>query len=101
MATTSNGKGVLFPNWNKKNEKHPDYTGNFALTKDLLRLWIEEFKKGSTSTNMDADGNLKVDLGAWIKDGKTGKFLSLSVNAPYEKKEKAPEKNAFDDDIPF
>lgn len=94
-----NSSGSLSPNKFKKGEKHPDYTGLVYLSKDLLKAFIEEFKKGSESANMDADGKLKVDIAAWIKDGKNGKFLSLSVNAPFDKPKKT--KSEFDDEVPF
>lgn len=91
-----NGKGVLFKNDRKKTDKHPDYTGNFVLTKDLLKAWIEEFKKADGMTEF------KVDLAAWIKQGQKGAFMSLSVSAPYDKPKEAPKpKNDLDDDIPF
>lgn len=88
-----NGKGVLFKNDKKSKPGHPDYTGNFILTKDLLKAWIEEIKKPDTP----AEG-LKVQLAAWVKQGQRGSFLSVSVSAPYEKPKP---KNALDDDIPF
>ena len=43
--------GVLFKNDKKENEKHPDYKGNIMV-----------------------DGN-EYWLSAWIKEGKTGKFM--------------------------
>lgn len=46
--------GVLFQS-EKKSDRHPDYTGNLKLD----------------------DGEYL--LSAWFKDGKRGKFLSLSV----------------------
>ena len=48
--------GVLFKNDKKENEKHPDYKGNIMV-----------------------DGN-KYWLSAWIKEGKTGKFMGLAVS---------------------
>lgn len=91
MADNTNG--ALFPNKDKKSPKAPDYTGNFTMTKPFLKAWIEEFKKDGSADE------LKVQLGAWIKEGKNGKYLSISVNAPFEKK--APAKNDLDSDIPF
>lgn len=92
-----NGKGVLFKNDRKKKDTHPDYTGNFVLTKDLLKAWIEEFKKGDNMTE------LKVDLASWIKKGQKGPFLSVSVSAPYDKPKDAPppKRDLDDSDIPF
>jgi hypothetical protein len=48
--------GVLFKNDKKENEKHPDYKGNIMV-----------------------DGN-EYWLSAWIKEGKTGKFMGLAVS---------------------
>ena len=48
--------GVLFKNENKDNEKKPDYKGNIMV-----------------------DGN-EYWLSAWIKEGKTGKFMGLAVS---------------------
>jgi hypothetical protein len=47
--------GVLFKNNKKETDRHPDYTGNILLS----------------------DGEYMVS--AWVKDGKSGKFFSLSV----------------------
>lgn len=90
-----NGKGILFKNDKKTKAGQPDFTGNFILTKDLLKAWIEEIKKPDTP----AEG-LKVQLAAWTKQGGRGQFLSVSVSAPYDK----PKPKASDDpfnDAPF
>lgn len=48
--------GVLFKNTKKTNEKQPDYTGNIQI------------------------GTEKLSLAAWIKEGKSGKFLSIKAS---------------------
>ena len=48
--------GVLFKNDKKETEKHPDYKGNIMV-----------------------DGN-EYWLSAWIKEGKTGKFMGLALS---------------------
>ena len=51
----NSNRGVLFKNDRKEQENHPDY-------------------KGSINTN-----GVEFWLSAWIKEGKSGKFMSLSV----------------------
>ena len=73
-------RGVLFKNDKTGgNPKWPDYRGNINV------------------------GGAEFWLDAWIKDGKKGKFMSLSVK-PKEQKE-APkgrdEPPPLDDDMPF
>jgi len=48
--------GVLFKNDKKEQEKHPDYKGSIMV-----------------------DGN-EYWLSAWIKEGKSGKFMGLAVS---------------------
>ena len=56
MAEYDNtNRGVLFKNDRKENDKHPDYTGSMNV--DGVEHW----------------------LSAWIKEGKKGKFMSLSL----------------------
>lgn len=67
--------GVLFKNTKKTNEKQPDYTGNILI------------------------GTEKLNLAAWIKEGKSGKFLSIKAS---EQKAAPQESNNTDgDDMPF
>lgn len=71
-------KGGLFKNDRKTSSGHPDYTGNFIMTRALLEAYVKQMGGGT---------EIKVQLGAWIKQStKPGgaNFLSLSVNAPYE-----------------
>lgn len=91
-----NAKGVLFKNDKKTKDTHPDYTGNFALTKPLLAAWIAKFKADPSMEEF------KVDIASWIKNGQRGPFLSLSVNAPYDKPAEATKKrDDLSDEIPF
>ena len=67
--------GVLFKN-ESDNEKAPAYKGK-----------------------INVDGK-EYELAAWIREGKKGKFMSLKVQEPREKK---PAKDFADiaDDVPF
>lgn len=73
--------GVLFRNDKKENDRAPDYKGNVMV-----------------------DGN-EYWLSAWIKEGKTGKFMGLALS-PREastQHNKMASKTVADmeDDIPF
>ncbi len=76
--------GILFRNDRKRdNPKAPDYQG---------------------SANIETDGEtVEYRLSAWIKEGKKGKFLSLSFkvkDGDYSSHRSAPS-NDDDSDIPF
>lgn len=81
MSYDNTDRGALFKNDRKESERHPDYTGN-------INVAGQEFR-----------------LSAWIKEGKSGKFMSLSV----QPKDGGAVKNGtlqpagadLDDDIPF
>lgn len=62
MGYDNNMRGVLFKNDRKENENQPGYTGKIEI-----------------------DG-IEYRLSAWVKEGKKGKFFSLSVQ-PVDKKE--------------
>jgi hypothetical protein len=71
--------GVLFKNDKKDNERAPEYKGNIMV--DGNEYWIS----------------------AWIKEGKTGKFMGLAVS-PRDAQppvNKSVAKNLEDSDIPF
>lgn len=76
------GGGSLFKNDRKEKDSHPDYRGSILI-----------------------DGKLYW-LSAWIKEGKHGKFFSLSAKP---KEDKAPDVlpkttggvAAMDEDLPF
>lgn len=77
MADYTNS-GVLFKN-ESPNEKAPAYKGK-----------------------INVDGK-EYELAAWVKEGKSGKFLSLKVQEPREKKPKLTthDFNEIPDDPPF
>jgi len=75
-------RGVLFKNDRKEGTAHPDYKGNINV------------------------GGVEYWLSAWIKEGKSGKFMSLSVTPKERQKpEKTPgptkREETTDDEIPF
>lgn len=81
MAEYDNtNRGALFKNTKKESDNHPDYNGNINV--DGTEFW----------------------LSAWIKEGKSGKFMSLSIKPkdakPAKPQGKKPQKDDFED-VPF
>ena len=79
METKRDNSGVLFKNDKKDNERAPEYKGNIMV--DGNEYWIS----------------------AWIKEGKSGKFMGLAVS-PRDAQppvSKPLPKNLEDDSIPF
>lgn len=98
-----NAKGALFKNERKKTDKHPDYTGNFVMTKELLKAFVGQMGSGD---------EIKINIAGWLATPKNGgnRYIQLSVSAPMEERSSAPQRqsNPFgggrdkpDDDIPF
>lgn len=77
------GSGNLFRNDKGDNPKRPDYRGDVTL------------------------GGVQYELSGWLKDGKRGKFMSLSGKPKFEERPAPRESSAagnpapFDDSIPF
>ena len=71
--------GALFRNDRKTEPNHADYNGSVMI------------------------GGQEYYINAWLKDGKNGKFFSLSFNVKNAKpvQQKRPVRNEFDDDIPY
>jgi len=71
--------GVLFKNDRKESEKHPDYKG--YLTVNNQEFW----------------------LSAWVKEGKTGKYMGLAISPKedYQPKQAPKKASVQDEDMPF
>jgi hypothetical protein len=78
MQYDNTNSGVLFKN-QSENEKAPAYKGK-----------------------INVDGK-DYELAAWIREGKSGKFMSLKVQEPRQKQAPAPQKdfNDMEDDVPW
>ena len=84
--------GALFRTKEKKHPKSPDMWGDIKFDKAFLLDLIENSN----------DQVITVKLGAWTKEGKSGKFLSLAVNTyKPEGEERVRQVEQEDDDIPF
>lgn len=80
MNYDNTNRGAIFKNDKKESDTHPDYKGSINI--NGVEYW----------------------LSSWIKDGKSGKFMSLSVKP--KDAQAAPKKqvsSGFDDsnDFPF
>lgn len=74
----NNMRGVLFKNDRKEKDTHPDYKGSCEINGE--EMWMS----------------------AWLKDGKSGKFMSFSFTPKEQpKKQSAPVQTEDFDDIPF
>jgi hypothetical protein len=83
--------GALWPNKNKTTDAHPNLRGTIkmerALLKELMATSDEEL--------------IEIEISAWTKTFKDGKFLSLKGGKPYKKGDPKPAAQDDDGDIPF
>lgn len=78
--TAKEGDGALFKNDNRKTDKHPNATGYVIAHRNIRR-------------------GEKLNLAAWTKDGKSGKFQSLRMSDTKTGFKKQDEED--DKEIPF
>ena len=81
--------GALFPNKNKKSPASPDLSGDMELKPETLEALNDLARNGDP---------LILRGSAWLKEGKAGKFYSVSLEAKGEYK---PRERVINDDIPF
>ena len=84
--------GALFRTKEKKHPQAPDMWGDIKFDKAFLLDLIEN----------STEQLVTVKLGAWTKEGKSGKFLSIQVDN-FKKTEERVRQDAVpeDDDLPF
>ena len=51
-------------------------------------------------TGLDLDGN-SISVSCWLKEGKSGKFMSCSISVKQEQTKESKKPSIDDDDIPF
>jgi len=78
MEYDNTNRGVLFKNDRKESDRHPEYKGSINVNGE--EFW----------------------LSSWVKDGKNGKFMSLSVTPKNDRPAAAPSAPAAkQEDVPF
>lgn len=79
MSYDNTNRGTLFKNDRKEKDTHADYRGSINV--NGVDHWLD----------------------AWIKQGKNGKFMSLSIKPKEERRAPKPRASGFDDaeDVPF
>lgn len=88
--------GALFVNKNKKNEKAPDLSGDMELSPEDFQKLMAMHKAGDP---------IMLRAAAWIKEGRSGKFYSMTLAPKEEYQGKGGGNNSRrkddDDDLPF
>ena len=79
MEYDNTNRGVLFKNDRKESDRHPEYKGSINVNGE--EFW----------------------LSSWVKDGKNGKFMSLSITPKNDQPVRQPEAAhaAAETDVPF
>jgi len=91
METKKYYGGALFMNRNKMKESSPDLSGDVEISMETLKSLVELAKKQEP---------LKMRMAGWVKEGKNGKYYSISLSEQKQQDKPKP-KPSFDDDIPF
>ncbi len=76
----------------KKNDKAPDMGGELLLTQDLI-----------DSLPRDEDGDIRLEVSAWVRQTAKGEFLSLKAAKPYNAAPSRPvtaKKDIEEDELP-
>ncbi len=88
--------GALFVNKNKKSEKAPDLSGDMELSPEDFQKLMAMHKAGDP---------IMLRAAAWIKEGRSGKFYSMTLVPKEEYQGKGGSNNSRrkddDDDLPF
>lgn len=84
--------GALFRTKEKRTPKSPDMFGDIKFDKAYLQDLIDQSNEQI----------ITVKLGAWTKEGKSGKFLSIQVDT-FKRTEERVRQDAApeEDDLPF
>ena len=78
MEYDNTNRGVLFKNDRKESDRHPEYKGSINVNGE--EFW----------------------LSSWVKDGKNGKFMSLSVTPKNDRPaQPVAAHGAHEEDVPF
>jgi hypothetical protein len=79
MEYDNTNRGVLFKNDRKESDRHPEYKGSINVNGE--EFW----------------------LSSWVKDGKNGKFMSLSITPKNDQPVRQPvaASAADETDVPF
>jgi len=102
MPWTKTDTFKIFNNSDKQNEKHPDWTGSFALGGPIIQAVFNQYKKAKAE-GKDAKATLRIAFWDAVESSKGNgvKYFNANISVLTEDPEPKPPVVTHDEEIDF